>query len=397
MPHLHLQRGAATLGITLLLLAALGIAAAATQRRHAGELRAEAARLRAVQAIAAAEAGLAWATAMLNAPATGFRERHLSIAPDSGVVTPSARRAACERVDDTWRCRRDDEAPAAGNDGTAAFEIGFEPAVAPGTVRLVALGCLRLPCGDGDGPGEAAARVEVTLGLVPALAHPPLAPLTARDDVDAGAAALALYNADASTGGIAIHAGGAVRADNARLVGPPGAPVAQVVAHDAALRDADPEHAFLAAFGLDAALWRQQPTVAAIACTGRCNDSLTEALATHRLVHVSGDLLLEGPLDVGSPDRPVLVVAAGTVRLRGAVMFHGLLRGDGVVWDAAPQGGGVASDAASQGGLVRGALVSAGGYTGTGAPALVHDRALLAALKTAGSFAPLPGSWKDFR
>jgi hypothetical protein len=396
MPHLHLQRGAATLGITLLLLAALGVAAAATQRRHAGELRAEAARLRAARAVAAAEAGLAWATGMLNAPATGFRERHLSIAPDSGVVSPSARRAACERVDDAWRCRRDDEAPASGDDATAAFEIGFEPAVAPGTVRLVALGCLRLPCADGDGASEAAARVEAILGLVPALAHPPLAPLTARDDVDAGAAAPTLYNTDASTGGIAIHAGGAVRADNARLVGPPGAPAAQVIAHDAALRDADPQRTFLDAFGLDAALWRQQPTVAAIACTGRCNDSLAEALATHRLVHVSGDLLLEGPLDVGSPDRPVLVVAAGTVRLRGAVMFHGLLSGDGVVWDADARGG-VASDAPAQGGLVRGALVSAGAYTGTAAPALVHDQALLAALKTAGTFAPLPGSWKDFR
>ena len=98
MPHRPFQRGAAALGVTLVMLCALTIAAVATQRRHAGEVRAEAARGHAAHAHAAAEAGLEWATAMLNAPGTGFRERHLSIARDTGGIAPTTHRAACLRT-----------------------------------------------------------------------------------------------------------------------------------------------------------------------------------------------------------------------------------------------------------------------------------------------------------
>ena len=46
---------------------------------------------------------------------------------------------------------------------------------------------------------------------------------------------------------------------------------------------------------------------------------------------------------------------------------------------------------------VRGAVVSQGLVEGNGAPDLVYDSAVLAALKNnGGSFARVPGSWRDF-
>jgi hypothetical protein len=389
MQLLRTQRGGATLGITLALVLAVTIAALAAQRRHAGELRAAAARLHAGQAVEAAEAGLEWATAMLNAPATGFRERHLYMEAISGAIVPSARRAACVRVPETWRCG-DAASVRADDAATTAFEVRFEASTAPGTVHVVSLGCRRLPCADDDGTGAATpdttARREVTLALVPALAHAPLAALTVRGDVDAGTAALGLHNADPDAGGIVVQAGGAVRAVHARLAGPPGAPGGIVVERDAALSTSDPSRSFAARHGLDPALWRRQPTVATIVCESRCNERLAQALRTHRLVFVDGDLALDGPLAVGSHERPVAIVAAGAVRLRGAVAMHGLVHGDGITWDDAGAGA-----------FVRGAVVSDAGYAGTGAPDLVRDTDVLQSLKAAGSFARLPGSWKDFR
>jgi hypothetical protein len=389
MHPLRTQRGAATLGIMLALVLAVTIAALATQRRHAGELRAAAARLRAGQAVEAAEAGLEWATAMLNAPATGFRERHLYMEAVSGAIVPSARRAACVRVAEAWRCG--DPASVRGDDAAAtAFEVRFEAAAAAGTVHVVSLGCQRPPCAEDDGTGAATpdttARREVTLALVPALAHPPMAALTVRGDVDAGTAALGLHNADPDAAGMVVHAGGAVRAVQARLSGPPGAPGGVVVERDAELGTSDPSRSFAARHGLDPPLWRRQPTVATVVCESRCNERLAQALRTHRLVFVDGDVALDGPLTLGSHERPVAIVAAGAVRLRGAIAMHGLVHGAGITWDDAGPGA-----------FVRGAVVSDGGYAGTGAPELVRDTDVLQSLKAAGSFARLPGSWKDFR
>jgi hypothetical protein len=389
------QRGATTLAITVVLLPAFALAALLAHPRHVDEPRGATRRQQASQAFEAAEAGLEWGLAMLDEPrsvdaqcratagtATSFRQRSVAIEAATGRIAALPARPGCTRSGDAWQCRcAADDSPATGQSAaTTAFELRFDAAAAPGLLRLTSTGCRRPPCGD---PREdASRRLEVTLGLVPALAHPPVAALTARGDVDAGGAALAFHSRDT---GIGVHAGGAVRAPAARYGGAAGAPAATPVEGDTSLRGQAPERLFASLFGLDKALWRRQPGVGEFTCAAPCNDRVTERLATHRLLFVDGDLAMDGPVAIGTLERPVIVVASGGVRLRGAVTLHGLLYGASLSWNDAPAGG-----------LVRGAVVLEGSYAGNGAPVLVRDGDVLAALKTAGSFARLPGSWKDF-
>ncbi|MFL6662134.1 MAG: hypothetical protein ACJ8G7_08125, partial [Rhizobacter sp.] len=277
-----------------------------------------------------------------------------------------------------------DAVPPAAPDGDAtpapSFAVQLAASPVPGLVQLVATGCL-------GACTEPAARVQTTLGFVPAIATLPAAPLTVRDDVVTDAA-LALRNADAAGAGIALQAGGALLAAHARLGAPPGAPGPTVADHDAALHALAPDRLFATLFGLDKAVWQQQPGVARIRCERPCNDSVRRAAATHRLLWIDGDLPLDGPLAVGSPERPVLIVADGAVQFAGPVSVHGLVYASGAGWDDA---------AASSGALLRGALVSDSGWRGNAAPDLVYDAGILRALRAdTGSFARLPGTWRDF-
>ena len=92
-PSLHGQRGAATLAITLALLIGMLVTLLAANRNLLIELRQSSNQAQAAAAFEAAEAGLDWAVAMLNADARigtdckpsplatqSFRERHLDTA-----------------------------------------------------------------------------------------------------------------------------------------------------------------------------------------------------------------------------------------------------------------------------------------------------------------------------
>jgi hypothetical protein len=339
--------------------------------------------------------------------ATSFREQHLAydaatsaFVPatwlDGAVLTPVA--AACVRGDTGWSCScpsaaRPVLADPPGVAPAPAFVVHFEAVGRPALVRAVAIGCTRLAgaCANGAGAAEATSRVEALFALVPALRSNPAAPLTTRGEIDADRAAFGAHNAAPGAGGIALHAGGAVRAASALLSGPAGAAVGGAIADgDADLAGTTPGHFFAAHFGLDPEAWRRQPAVRTLACAGDCTGTLQAALAAVRgpgLVAIDGDLELQGPATFGSPTRPVALVVSGAIRLRGAVALHGVMHGASIDWDATP----------SPGALVQGAALSAGNYRGNGTPDFVYDPAVLGRLRTAaGNFVRLPGSWKDF-
>jgi hypothetical protein len=103
------------------------------------------------------------------------------------------------------------------------------------------------------------------------------------------------------------------------------------------------------------------------------------------LIHARGDVQLTGPTSLGSAQRPVLVVVDGDVTLRGAVTVHGLLYARQLRWEDGPAGG-----------QVRGTVLLEGDLTGTGAPTIHHDPAVLERLTWhAGSYVRVPGSWRD--
>jgi PilX N-terminal len=415
------QRGAAALIVTMVLFFAMLLAAAFVNRNLVFEQRTATNQYRSTQAFEAAEAGLEWAQAQLNSPARvgadclasadpaapTFRERFLSRSStasgfvgntwnNGAVATPL--QASCVRTDAGWAC----SCPAQGNPSLAApagtglhpaFTLQFAAGGKPGIVKVVSRGCTSLAgaCVPGAASTtDATARVEVALGLLPALGTPPAAALTARGRVNT-TAALGVHNPDAASGGLALHAGGGVNAPLIRVTPPAGSSTADAwVGNDTALTAMTPERFFTSYFGLDKAGWKNQPTVRTLNCGGNCTAALAEAVNSvggSPMVWVSGDLVVDGPLALGTAEHPVLLVVEGNAQFNGAVRLNGVLYSTTMSWN----------NTATPGALLRGALVTEGDMQGNGAPDIYYDAATLAALKgSGGSFARVSGSWRDF-
>lgn len=415
------ERGAATLIVTLVLLAATLLATLFANRDAFYEQRIATNQQRSTLAFEAAEAGLEWALAQLNdnqrigadclgsaGAADSFRERFLSLAEPSGQIdgrswndagTSRPLQAACVRSASGWDCAcptNAHPAPAlpAGTALAPAFAVRFAAGGRPGLVRVIAAGCTSLAgaCRPGTAVRvDASAQIEALFGRVPALRTLPSAPLVTPGAVNAGSAALGAHHPDPATGGIAIHAGGAIEAAMARITPPAGTPLAAaLVDHDSALANLGAEALFVSLFGLDKATWQRQGVVSELACQGACTSQLLAAIGdgvVHRQIHVGGNLRLDGPAVIGAPGRPVIVVVDGDAAFVGAVQVHGIVHARQIHW----------SGSASPGAFVRGALIAEAGYSGDGAPDLFHDGAVFAALKgRTGAFARVSGSWRDF-
>lgn len=408
--------------MTVTLFVAMLLVAVYVNRNLLFEQRAAANQTHATQAFEAAEAGLEWAQAQLNASGrigadcrpssdaadSTFRERVLQFDASTATFTPRTwlqgtlpvmRQAACVRTAAGWSCSCPLSGPhtlTAPSDlaSAPAFRIQFQASGVAGVIRLLATGCSRLggACSaTGSTATEAVAQVEISLGLVPGLKTAPAAALTARGSINAGSAALGAHHGDAPSGGIALHAGGAIAAPLARINGPAGSVADDaVVPHDIALAGLDTNALFVSYFGMRAADWQAQSVVTALRCEGPCGETLQAAIGSgvvNPLIHVQGDLRLDGPLVLGTPQRPVAILVGGAAQLHGAVVIHGLLYAGTLRWD----------DTAGAGALVRGAAISEGGYSGNGAPDFAYDAAVLATLKgNTGSFARINGSWRDF-
>jgi hypothetical protein len=241
------------------------------------------------------------------------------------------------------------------------------------------------------GRPDASARLQVVLGLLPGLRAAPTAALTVKGSVDVGAAALGVHNPDVASGGITVRTGGNLIGPALRLTtAPGGAAAASVSTQDAALSSIDSDRLFATHFGVDKANWNTHAAMQSIDCRGECAARVAAAIdgvAANRMVSITGDARLSGPVTLGSAARPVLLVVDGTLTLSGDVMLYGLAYASDIRWDA---GSGPQSQA-------RGALISAAAYRGNGSPDLHYDAAVLRALQLhTGSFARVPGSWRDF-
>ena len=414
------QRGAAALLVTLLLFVAMALGALFVNRNLVFEQRAATNQYRSTQAFEAAEAGIEWALAQLNdngrlgpdcrpandPTATSFRARYLAFNRADASFTPrtwvqngasTALQPSCVRSATGWVC----SCPTQGLPALSAvpiaspapaFTLQFQPGDKPGTVRVAAIGCTSLAgeCLPGaTASADASARIEAAFGLLAALRTPPAAALTTRGTADAGSAALGAHNPDPGTG-LAIHAGGAVLAGQARLSGPAGSPLAgSLIGNDTALAQLSPDRFFASHFGLAKAAWKAQATVTRIQCPSDCGATLTQAIddaGANPMIWIDGDLPLAGPLSLGTAQHPALIVVDGVARLDGALAIHGVLYAGDLIWNHA-----------SAAAVLRGALLSEGNYQGSAAAELFYDTAVLATLKgNTGSFARINGSWRDF-
>lgn len=273
------QRGASTVVVTLLLLGATLLGLLAANRQLLLELRLSGNQVRSAEAFEAAEAGLDWATALLNSPqplgddcraggTQDFRARHLAI-DALARITPAAATPRCVHDGTAWQCRCDAAGAPPAPASAPSFTLHLTDGGRPGVLRLRA---------DGAGPPDAVARTEVLLALQPALASPPATALTLKDPAQGVDAFFARH------------------------------------------------------FGMARSSWLAQPVVQRLACSGDCGAALAAAGARQQLFGIEGDLLLRGPLTLGNTQRPLLLTVAGRLRVEGEVSLVGLVHAAAVDW-----------------------------------------------------------------
>ncbi len=443
------QGGAATLTMTLGLMAVGALAALLSTAHQRLEQRTSAHLQRSTEAFEVAEAGLQWALARLNdttpinptlsatcAPSSGINSqafRHW-YAPSTSLAdgihrnhTPSPQaRAACAMADDgalSCACPMPGD-PGGASPPPAAFRRSFavhfedEPRD-PQAVRITATACINggHPCGDAlRVQGDASARVSVLAKRMPRLHAIPNAPVTA-----AGFAQVcdqgSVENLDLRSGAALVHAGGAAQLGTVhRIATMPvnaqpcqataasrwisalaGGPAAWVHAADTRLQATThtPTAMFQAFFGQSMDQFR------ASACTIEGDTAAQRAAALaaayRRLeapcLHfwVDGDLELSN-ITLGAlatptqAGRPVLIASSSNLRLGDGAQVNGVLFAQGTL--AQIEGLGTS---------VNGAVVARGGIRIAGQSAVRFDLGALSDLAASGPFLRVPGSWIDER
>lgn len=398
-PRCRGQRGAATIVVMLGLLAALALGTLFANRGLLLEARMSSNQVRSTLAFEAAEAGLDWTLAQLNTPgrsgsdcrpdaaaAGSFRDRMLVVTTHGLTARTTAdgtpMRAACARRAGAWACHCPTDAapvlPASGDPDPAAFVVEVRAGDRPGLLRVVSGGSVA---------GGGQARVEAGLALLPAIDALPAAALTARGAIDAGSAWV--VNEDPLSAGLVMHAGGTLAASAARVTSTAGSSTdGTLVAADTTLAEMGVDRHFVATFGLPRETWRRQPGVKVITCAADCGGALSAAAGpdgVHTMLWIEGDATLAGPLTLGQPDRPVVLVVGGHLTLDGPVVLHGLVYADGVAWQGAA------------GGALHGAVVSHADIALSTTAEVRRDASLLSGLvRRTGPFVRVPGSWRDF-
>jgi hypothetical protein len=428
----------------MMLFFIIAMVAAYTSRNMIFEQRASANLYRSTQAFEAAEAGLQWALAMLNAGRiddyckptadqnkTTFRARYVDTIDSAGAVTirfrtgGSALMPTCvfdAASSSGLSCLCPSDAASAlpsvsGVDSKPMFRIQFKDLPAPATrrdsIQVVSAGCTKpdASCLAADTPaapsGDALAVVSAVVTLRSGLSAPPAAAVTARADISGGTGPLRASNTDVASGGLAFLAGGGINGSvqPETLPGTPGS--ASLAAGDpklSAMVPAGPvatvaDRMFSLVFGMAPDVYLQQPAVLSVDCTVACTSAAIDALAKQypgRILWLKGNLTVNG--DIGSPlvagtlraaevppTGPVLLVVAGQITLTSGTVY-GLLYARNATWD---RGAGSAQ--------VQGAIIAEGSLTGSGAQSVTYDADILTRLRTRrGSFVRVNGGWKDF-
>lgn len=433
----RMERGAASLAVVLVLFFIVAMVAAYTNRNLIFEQRTSANSYRSARALAAADAGVDWAVAMLNggaidlqcapasAPNDDFKTRYLKLQPDGSfapvtwTTTPlvftggpaqvQAQPACSGTPSGGWSC----SCPAAGplktldnaNVDTPVFVVGFDPGrQRPGVAAIRVRGCHNVRSGtvaDVNTYGschvndmtatnlsvkaaldvDAAAIVRVSLGLVSALPVAPTAAMTVAGNITQSSGTLNAVNPDPATG-IALRAGLTIdSAPAVKVAGAAGSTIDPQTPSDDALTDIPPTDFFRTALGLPPEHYRQQP--GATVCPGSCS-SLPSVVAAHptRVIFVDGDVTLSSTDPMGSTETPTMLVATRDVIVSAKIAFKGIIfAGRDLRWNGA-------------GGTVDGAIIVGGNYIGDATANVTYDREVVRRVhKSYGSFVRIPGSW----
>ncbi len=419
------MRGGGTLAVVGLLLLATLMALAYLNRGIVFEQRTSSNQWRSTQALETAEAGIEWATGMLNTPYdmgadcqflgsanVSFRKKYVMTqwndptSPSSDVVAaaaPPACRITAAGRSCSCPANTTTAAPTIAGEG-ASFSVRFESVAGDAeAVRVTAWGCAPTDggqvCNAGNATGtDAHAKVQVVLKLKPVLRAAPASPLTC-----GGSCALSgsynVNNRDVATNGTLINAGTAITTGpGVSLATLPGQPASNgLIGSDASLAGISSTDAtcsnsgmFKAYFGSTIEQYQQSPSTKTLSCSSAsdCTNQLRNAYEDGwRSFSFASDLQLSGNHTLGSAADPVTLVTANEVNINGTWTIYGLLFSNSA--DVNDLGTGSAT--------IEGAQISCANYNNNGNGTLNYNPD---ALKNARRFSALlvrvPGSWKDF-
>ena len=422
------QLGAATLLLTMGLLLSMSILLLYLNRSVMFEQKTSANQLRSMLALEMAEAGLEWATGMLNTPqhiddscafagstaGVSFRRQYVQTHWGDGTATatemaPAAASYPGCKIDGNNRICSCPGIPSSGAASVSpgsvplpGFAVSFFATSDPEAVRVVATGCTaRLGACTlaGNGASDASITVLATLKLRRLPRTVPAAPLTCGGSCMLGASHHIVNQALGSTG-VLVNAGGSISlAHGSSAVSVPGQPSANALLGDdpalRALSNQDPDCSqsalFGAFFGATLSQYARSPMTRTIADCGSadvCSVLVDTAYAQGwRSFYFPGGFARNAhSANLGSENDPVTLVSMAGFNLNGNQTVYGLL----VSNDA------TLHDFGTRSANLRGAVLSCAGYSDNGDGTLTYDAAVLQALqRSTGILVRVPGSWTD--
>lgn len=425
------QRGVATLAVSMILLICMTLVAFSMSNSMLFEQKTSANQYRSTKAFEAAEAGIEWATAMLNdvhyintsctAVTSGstqsFREKYLpynatGFSPVSTAQPGCSISTASGLPVLSCSCPAAGSSPSLNSTTNPTFTVKFEPVNATTSpnatpsnqsVLVTAYGCTSadVRCVPGaTGSADAYQMVSVILKLRPALAAVPGGAISTGGSLNLGSSASSVTNTDPSSNGVLVNAGGTCCGshDFRTSTTLPGSPIANaIVTGDSSLSalSSSQDAMFEAFFGTTVAQFKADTNtkvLTAAICGSNCEAAFQAAYAgadgtAYRAFYLEADMQVSNGT-IGTSAKPVILATSANLRFNGGTEVWGLIYADTAVsWD--PNGLGS--------GGVHGALVTRGSFSPNANADYIYDADVLGRLSpSTGTLMRVPGSWKDF-
>lgn len=433
------QRGAAALAVSMLLLFASSIIVFFLNRGLVFEQKTSANQLRSTAAFEVAEAGIEWATGMLNRPYdidancallsttnVSFLRRYIQTGypGNTGVQVTTNTFPGCKINGTTLTCR----CPTPGgseqvaNPGTAtqpSFTVAFtavnDPVTGtqdPTSVRVTSTGCtpqagMCKPLTAGSaattGDSDANATVSVILKLNPTLRAAPSSALTCGTSCNVSGS-YDIINTEVSSNGYLINAGTTISTNpGANFQTIPGQPLQNAMIPGdtslSSLSSSDPtcnnSSMFNAYFGTTLEAYAAAPDVRTLpgcdnpsTCGGLINTAYNEGW---RSFYFPDGMALDNSapfttLGVAAPGQGVNLVSPAAIDITGNITINGLLFSNSA--DFHDVGTGTAN--------INGAIISCSAYNNNGSGTLTYNSAALGGTGLRpGVMVRVPGSWRD--
>jgi Tfp pilus assembly protein PilX len=419
------QRGATAMIVSVLLLFSSSLAILYLNRSLIFEQRTSANMYKASIAHQMAEAGIEWATGMLNTAYDiqesdctllsttnlPFRKRYVQSqwGTTTAVVSVTNTFPGCKVNGTTMTCNcptvtGTTTAASLGTSTLPGFTVAFADVSGDSeSVKVTATGCTDLSTAcysTTKANADASASITVILKMRPLLRAAPSSTLSCGVDCNTGGS-INITNTDTTTNGVLVNAGGSVTTGSGAYTTMAGIPSANaIVSTDttlSALASSDTSSCsnssmFKSYFGSTVAEYANSPIVKTITCTtaAACGTAVNAAVADGwRSFYFDSGFSWNNSAGatLGSASDPVTIVTNGALNINGNSTIFGLLFANS----------GVTNDVGTGGSTIQGALVTCRSYSNTGNGSLIYNSSVLTGVRrSTGDFVRVSGSWKDY-